>query len=70
MRIIGVFINYSFADSLLPISYEAKGISQGVKLLITHVILITEQLWETLFKEGFEISYMRQQMQLKQWKEN
>ena len=70
MRIIGVFINYSFADSLLPMIYEAMGISQGVKFLITHVILITEQLWETLFKEGFEISYMRQQMQLKQWKEN
>ena len=70
MRIIGVFINYSFADSLLPMIYEAMGISQGVKFLITHVILITEQPWETLFKEGFEISYMRQQMQLKQWKEN
>ena len=70
MRITGVFVNYSFADSLLSMIYEDMGISQGVKFLITHVILITEQLWETLFKEGFEISYMRQQMQLKQWKEN
>lgn len=70
MRIIGVFVNYSFADSLLPMIYEAMGISQGLKFLITYVILITEELWETLFKEGFEISSMRQQTQLKQWKEN